>query len=211
MSILNLLDDKVSTRLAEVNQKLAVRDVLYKQLRELDSDVLQYSQAVTDSEEAAVVVGAVEKTQQDQLKQKLEKLVSYALTVIFERTFKFVVDFDSRGQQSEAKFLILDENGVTQPVKDAHGGGILVVVAYILRAIVMMSSQPRLSPIMIDDESLVQVSAEFRPRLIEFLRKFAESANLQLIMITHQEDLKEIADKIYRFTLVGGVTEVKEL
>jgi len=208
MSSLAILEDRVNTQLADVQAKLAVRDELRKQLADLDADVIRFTQSVEMSEEAAVVIGAVEKTQQDQLKQKLEKLVSYALTVIFERPYQFLVDFETRGQQSEARFMVVDERGSSQGLKDAHGGGIMVVVAYILRAIVMMSSQPRLMPLMVDDEPLIQVSSEFRPRLTEFLKKFAKSAGVQLIIVTHEDDYTEMADKCYKFRLRNGATEV---
>lgn len=208
---LQLLDERIQTRLNEINSQLAVKNMLQKQLDGLSLQVSQLQSKLSDNEEAAIVVGAVEKAQQDQLKQKLEKLVSYALSVIFEKQYKFVVDFDQRGQQSEATFMIIDELGNAQNVKEAHGGGIIVIVAYILRAIVMMSAQPKLMPIMIDDEPFAQVSADFRPRLVDFLQRFAESSGVQLVMVTHNHDLAEIGDKKYRFKLVNGKTLVDEL
>lgn len=208
---LPLLDDKVTNSLADVRSKLAVRAVLAEQLSNLDGKVVALTQNIANMEEAALVVGAVEKAQQEQLKVKLEKLISYALTVIFERTYQFVVQFESRGAQSEARFMVVDEQGSMQSIKDAHGGGLLVVVAYLLRAIVMMSAQPRLVPLMIDDEPFAQVSADFRPRLVEFLQKFAESSGVQLIIVTHMQDLADIGDKKYRFKLVNGKTVVEEI
>lgn len=208
---LQLLDEHIQNKLNEINSQLAVKNMLQKQLDSLILQVSQLQSRLVDAEEAAIVVGAVEKAQQEQLKQKLEKLVSYALSVIFERPYKFVVEFDQRGQQSEATFMIVDDLGNAQNIKEAHGGGILVIVAYILRAIVMMSAQPKLLPIMIDDEPFAQVSADYRNRLVEFLQKFAQSSGVQLIMVTHNQDLAEIGDKKYRFKLVNGKTLVDEL
>jgi len=211
MTTLALLESRSQDILSDVNARLAVRDVLLTQLKQLNETTTILQQALADTEEASIVIAAVEKAQQDQLKTKLEKLVSYALTVIFERPYKFLVEFTTRGQQSDATFKIQDELGNAQIVKDAHGGGLLVVVAYILRAIVMMSAQPRLLPIMVDDEPFAQVAAEHRDRLIEFLQKFAESSGVQIVIVTHNQDLANIGDKKYRFKLVNGSTKVEEL
>lgn len=210
MSI-QLLEDRITQKLNEINAKIAVRDMLQKQHDALVIKQHLLTAKLNDNEEASIVIGAVEKNQQEQLKMKLERLVSYALSVIFEKQYKFVVEFDQRGNQSDATFLVVDDLGNAQNVKEAHGGGILVVVAYILRAIVMMSAQPKLLPIMIDDEPFAQVSADYRDRLVEFLQRFAESSGVQLVMVTHNQDLAEIGDKRYRFKLVNGRTVVEEI
>lgn len=211
MSNLAILESRLRADLDEVNGQLAVKRALQKQLETLQNTLSTLEAEISNTEEAAVVIGAVETAQQDQLKKKLERLVSYALTVIFERPYRFVVEFDQRGHQTDVTFKVEDEFGNTQSVKDAHGGGILVVVAYILRAIVMMSAQPKLLPIMIDDEPFVQVSSEYRDRLVEFLQRFAESADVQLLLVTHNQELQDIGDRRYRFTLVRGKTHVEDI
>lgn len=208
MSNIALLEGRLNEKVVLLQKDLAVKQLLQKQLADKQTELNLILASVLDHEEAAVVIAMLEKTQQAQLKEKLEKIVSYALSVIFERKYTFLIDFEQRGQQSDALLKVMDEHGNAQELKDAHGGGLQVVVAFILRAIVMMSTQPPLTPILIDDEPMVQVSAEYRGKLIEFLRTLAEKAKVQLLMVTHSDDFLELADKCYRFRLVSGKTEV---
>lgn len=121
------LEADIRKRLDDVNGKFAVRRVKVDEFDKLSVTVNQLQGERAAVDEARLVIAAVEETQQKQLKQKLEKIISRALTAIFEKPYTFQVEFTDRGAQSEATFKVVDEHGDAQELKNAHGGGLVVV------------------------------------------------------------------------------------
>jgi DNA repair ATPase RecN len=205
------LEAEIAKRLEAVTGQLAIKRRTQTELDEEDAAIVQLQNAYSIEEEARLVIAAVEATQQTQLKQKLEKFVSRALTVIFDRPYQFIVDYETRGQQSDVTFKVMDEGGNAQPLKDAHGGGLFVVTAFVLRVIILLSARPQLRRFIVQDEPFIQVSNEYRENLVQFIQAFAKSADMQFIFVTHEPELAAIGDKRYRFRLANGVTQIEPL
>jgi ABC-type lipoprotein export system ATPase subunit len=51
------------------------------------------------------------------------------------------------------------------------------------------------------DESFGMVSAEYEPRLAEFLREVADKAGVQIVLITHSRAYDDLADASYELSL----------
>jgi ABC-type lipoprotein export system ATPase subunit len=55
------------------------------------------------------------------------------------------------------------------------------------------------------------VSADYEPRLAEFLAELVARTGVQIIMVTHSDAYSEHADVRYRFALQQAVTTVTAL
>lgn len=198
-------------KLDDLNGKIAVKQRIDKELFELNSkiELMQLDYAVV--EESRLVIAAVEETQQKQLKLKLERIITRALTAIFERNYKFELAFSDRGNQSDVTFNILNENGDAADLRNAHGGGLLVIVAFLLRTVIILSARPAMRRLIVHDEPFAQVSEEYRDKLVTFIQAFAKAADVQFVFVTHSQDLADIADVKYRFKLVNGLTQVERI
>lgn len=205
--MLEQIEGQIQRAMRETYDRKAIRSRIESEYLQQKDKLTKTEAAIQLNEEARVVLQAIEQTQQAELKVKLERLISYALQTIFQRDLKFVVEFDVRGQQTEAVFKILDELGTTMPIKDAHGGGLLVVAAFLLKVIVLLSTRPALRPFIVDDEPFVHVNGEaYRERLIEFLKRLVLSSGVQLIVVTGLPELGAMGDRTYRFSLKNGKT-----
>jgi len=212
------------SRLEDVHQRLedesrkvaghvAVRDRIKKELDTTTLALEAKKQEMADIEQAASIIGAVEASQQGELKTKIEKLVSGALCSIFEHPYQFVLKQTARGSQVNTQFCVLtpETGNVLVPLKDAHGGGLMVVCAFLLRVIILLSTRPSLSPILFDDEPFVAVSSDHRDRLVSFLKYLASKSGVRFVFVTHEQELSSVGDKAYRFKLVNGLTKVEQL
>ena len=54
------------------------------------------------------------------------------------------------------------------------------------------------------DEVGKMVSIDYQPNLAEFLKTYSREFDKQLIMVTHQERVAEVADNTIRVTQKGG-------
>lgn len=158
-----------------------------------------------DWERASDVLRSFSDDKSANLRADIERLVSHALVSVFDEPMEFKLTTRTlRGQQSVEFSLV--SNGVERPVLGSHGGGVSQVVAFVLRLVVVMLSPNR--HVLILDEPFSQVSAEFRPRLAAFLREIVDATDLQLILVTHDTEIPEVADVHYRLSAASGVARV---
>ena len=74
------------------------------------------------------------------------------------------------------------------------------IVGFILRVVVMLLRKD-VARILFLDETFAHVSAEYLPALGEFLREVVDKSGIQIVMVTHQDEFVEYADKVIRFEL----------
>lgn len=213
---LKRLDNLINSVQADLDitgSKLAVKRQKQKELVKAEMDLDEAEKVHRVLEETCVVLGAIEEIQRKELKVKVERLVTYALTAVFRKPYVFHLVMSQRGRQTEVDFLVEvpEHPGVKFPLKDAHGGGLISVVAFILQIIVALSAKPKLRKFIVLDEPFVQVSEEFKQPLIKFVRELADKTGVQFLIISHDPELSAIGDKKYRFKLVGGFTVAEEI
>lgn len=98
----------------------------------------------------------------------------------------------------------------TRP-QDSRGGGIVDIVSIALRiAMIQLHNDPPINGPIILDEPGKHVSAAFSIKLAEFLKFISVQFNKQIIFVTHNEDLRAIADKTYTVALKDGKSVVME-
>lgn len=144
-------------------------------------------------------------------RQQIEELVTRGLQVIFGTELSFHMAESVKGNASSIEFVVRSVYGdsvVETPVMESRGGGLAVVVAFMLRLVVLLLT-PGAPRILWLDESFSHVSAEYEPRLAEFLREVCDKAQVQIVMVTHSDAYNDLADVRYRLMLGNdGITQV---
>jgi hypothetical protein len=157
-----------------------------------------------DSHEALEFLSAVGTKSQEDLKNFIEHTVSLALRAVFEKDYKFKLEFEVKYKQPTAEFFIINPAGKEISPKDEEGGGgVSDVVAFALRAIVWSLHNPRPRAFMVLDEPFKNIDANRRPKAAELLKQFVEMFDIQLLLVTHDNYLLQAADRIYKFELDG--------
>ncbi len=172
-------------------------------------------------EQAAHLLAGISEARQLAAQQQIETLVTQGLRTIFGDDLSFhviqtvraktpVVDFVVRstltGPQGEAQIVETD--------LDDRGGGMRVVVGFLLRLVILLLSHRGPSTgggtdtLMLLDETFAHVSAEYLPRVASFVRELVDATGVQIIMVTHSEVFAAAADTRYRFELRDGLTHV---
>lgn len=142
-----------------------------------------------DTKEAQVVTQKVAKEIQDRTYGCIASIVTQCLEAVFEEPYKFRLDFESKRGQSEARLSFERDGELVDPVA-ASGGGVVDVAAFALRlaALVLLGSRAR--RVLILDEPFKFLSAEYRERIRDLLLLLSEKLHLQIIMVTHIDELK---------------------
>jgi DNA repair ATPase RecN len=184
---------------------------LAEQGRAAQTRIAELKQQILDLEQAAVTLTSLSEQRQEQIQRTIESLVTYGLRTIFDEDLSFHLQQSVKRGATEVEFIVrttlADGTTIDTGLLDARGGGLVSVVGFLLRLVILLlSKQP--SPTLFLDETFSHVSAEYLDRVAEFLRELADKTKVQIVMVTHQPELAANADVVYRFALQDGRTVV---
>jgi ABC-type iron transport system FetAB ATPase subunit len=165
-------------------------------------------------ESVVATLTRIGEERQESARRQIEELVTRGLQAIFEDNLSFHAVQSVRSNAVSIEFIVRSAYGdqvVETSVLDARGGGLAVVVAFMLRLIVLLLT-PGARRALFLDESFSHVSAEYEPRVAEFLREVCDKAGVQILLITHSRAYDDLADQHYRTALApDGITVLEGL
>lgn len=199
--------------LEEIEQRAqGWRDALVKATGELESLRVQQQRAQealeverTDQEltvKARVLLEQYSEIEQQQLKAKVEALCSRGLQTIFGEGYSFSIEMRMLRKQAGMEFTITRELVERDPM-DAHGGGLVNVVALVLR-LTIVALTPGLSRTVVLDEPFAQLSQGYIEGMGRFIRELVDATGIQLIIVSHETEIADVADQAYRLFREGG-------
>lgn len=183
--------------------------------KEIETEIDVLNETITDLEKVTGLLNSLGEERQLKAQQVIEELVTRGLQTIFDETLSFHIVQSVRGKTANVEFLVrttLPSGVVETPVMDARGGGLAATIGFLLRIVVMLLKGKDTSDqnILVLDETFAHVSAEYLPALGEFLREIVDKTGVQIVMVTHQNEFVDYADKVYRFSTIDGKTQVQE-
>lgn len=205
--------NKVKLDLTTAAKKLAAkegqRDLLLMQKTQAEVRKAVAEDRLEMFDKVLILLQKTSDYARQQIKGRVEELVSQALNIIYGGSHQFTIDLVVRSNRPEADY-ILNENGVvTHLVKPDYdnGGGKVDIISLALRLAVdeLVGDQ---GPLFLDEVGK-HVDGEAAVNLAYFLKQYAEKFNRQIVLITHNTVLGEIGDVSYRVTKVDNVAVVK--
>lgn len=137
--------------------------------------------------------------------EKFIKTLEGLLTMAVEKIF---YDVDSpkvrikvkEGVRNSANLFYeyVNHNGVqiSSDIKKSVGGGVRCVVGFVLQ--VFFISYYKKNRVIFADEAFKELSKQYRPYFIEFLKELSIESGFKFLLITHDEDIVDNSDYIYK-------------
>ena len=142
------------------------------------------------------------------IKVKLEGLANSALRAIFpdkDMLFRLIGKKTKTGLQYD---LYIETDGDITPLHDAKGGGVLDVISIALRISYLKMYQGSLDQVLFLDEPFKNLDEERIVNASEWLHKLSQELSIQFIIVTHISELATHSDKLFRVSMVNGVSNV---
>lgn len=204
-SLLKGKQELIHGRRGELNSHL-------KQEKIYVEEIVSLEKLDTIYEKVVVLFNDLGEKQQQVLRRKIESIVSYGLKVVFDEDYRFIVNMEVKGKQVVMDFALELRGFVEEDIMASDGGGVVAIIGFILRLLVVIFLKGRVRQLIIMDEALAQLSSGYRSKMAEFVKELASRIGIQMIIVSHQDEYLDVADKAYRFTLdEKGHTVVKEL
>lgn len=190
------------------NQLQGKKDYLEKEIKVLEMKIVKGRRQVTLLEKAIAFVQEIGLKTQQQLQFHISDIVSVALHSVFNEPYTFEAQFEQRRSKTECHLLFERGGSRVSPI-DAAGGGAVDVASFALRVVSYCLKPNR--KVLILDEPFRYLSRDLQSNAGEVLKKLSNDLNLQIIMVTHEEQLMDFGDKIFKVSQKKGISKVEEV
>lgn len=192
-----------------VEQMKGKRDQVVQSIDATNQKIKDHKRDLKRHEEAREIIRAVGLRTQEMLSYHISDITSLALSSVYDDPYEVKVEFVARRNRTECDINFV-RNGESINPMDASGGGAVNVASLALRIASWSMQRPRSRNTIILDEPLANLSMDLMPKASEMLHQLSQRLGLQLIIVTHSEDLISAADKIFRVTIHKGISHVEE-
>ncbi|MGG1014792.1 chromosome partitioning protein ParA [Bacillus subtilis] len=196
---------------AKVSALIGQRDLLSKQKEEARNRLEAAQQELNNFDLVQILLQKTSEYARQQAKKQIEDIVTSALSVVFGKDYRFIVNIEVKANQPVAEYW-LESEGVTTQLKPPdydRGGGVADVVSLALKLAVGELSGVR-GPLFLD-EAAKHVSQEYVQNVAFFLKEFGQKFNRQMVLVTHSSVLAEIGDTSIGIRQANGKSIVETI
>lgn len=174
-------------------RKFGERSLLQKQFSEAEEHKVYLISRAKSILEAQAIIQKIAVETQTQLRFKIEDIVNKILEATFP-DYTFELEYEVKRGKSEANLKFYKCGHEIDPMGN-DGGGCVDVICVALRLAIWSLSDTR--PLLILDEATKHLSAQDAPRFAEILSIICKELGIQLIMPSHSDAIKAVADNAY--------------
>jgi len=192
-----------------VEDKKSQQRLLSSQLEEQKGRVESIQQSMDDTTKARWLLAEASKLTQLRVKKKIESLVTMAVRSVFDKDYRFICEFEIKRNKSEVSLMIQEGDKEPYVPKEDQGGGLIDVVSLALRVVLWSMEKPRSRNTFFLDEP-GRWTGRFVGRFGQVLKELSEKLGIQMIAVTHDPELLEVADRSWEVIRKEG-SEVRRL
>ena len=179
---------------------LAVKNNINKTINEYNMMIFDLEEKINLCDKASMVLTSASLNAKKSVTAFLEEVVTDALQYISNGDYSFKIIIDDSGKTTKCEFFIeekVGEEASLQKPEDSCGGGFVDIISTTLRyAYLNLYNNPRLCGPIILDEPGKMISSDMSIKFGEFIKKLGDEFDRQTIMITHNDNITAIADKV---------------
>lgn len=181
-----------------ITKKKAERSLLIQQKKDMQTKVEVLKTKSENHTKARWILSEVAKETQKSFQTKVETLVTSAIRAVFEeRPFQFKLIFEQKRNKFECRPVVMEGDNEYEP-KDELGGGIIDIISFAFRVVLWHLENPRSRNLFVLDEPMKFVGkGDLLMRAGRMIKEISHRLGFQIIMVTHEPELAEIADKAW--------------
>jgi DNA repair protein SbcC/Rad50 len=161
--------------------------------------------------EAQTILQMVAQKTQEELKYHIESIVSMALDAVFPEPYEFEVSFEIKANRTVAECWFVRDGQRVDPM-NATGGGAVDIASFALRVVFwsLLYKSKKIRPLLVLDEPFRFVSRDLQQKAGMMMKELSDKLGVQFIMVTHNKDLIDAADRVHEVSLKDGISKVTE-
>lgn len=178
------------------------RDVYKSSLTQYRQEFTQVKEQVDAHIKAKWVITEVAMLTQKKFQDKIDSLITMAIKSVFNRPFEFHLEIQRKRDRMECKSVIVEGDKIYSNLEYGLGGGMLDIIGFAARVVLWTLENPRSRNVIVMDEPMKNLG-----KMVTLggrvLQEISRKLGLQLIIITHDDEVAEIGDRIFEITHEG--------
>ena len=191
-----------------VEKRLGKKEQLEHLLSTATSQIKEKGRDLRRHEQAREIIREVGLKTQQQLQYHISEITTLALSAVFPDPYELIAEFVQRRNKTECDLYFVRGEERADPLS-ASGGGAVDVASFALRVASWSMCRPRLRNVLLLDEPFKHLSASLLSRAGEMIKQLSEQLGLQVVMVTHSEELAATADRQFTAAIRKRKTEVR--
>lgn len=190
------MSNNINNLLKIYNDKKVEYNLAKRKLKSINFELEDIEYQLGIFEKAKTYILELSKQSQEDKKDYIEYIVTLFLQMVFGESYKAKIIIDEKYDQQEVSFFFDRDGDLIEVRSDLECGGAIDIYSFGLR-IAVQSLEAETEPIIFIDEKIFHnVDKKKLPLSASILKKVSEMLDIQIVLITHEEDLSNIADKI---------------
>jgi len=198
--------EKISDIEKRLDREKTKKLTLEGQIEDLDDQHRYNESRLANAWKAHAIIQEVALKTQQNLEFHFSKPVTTALKAVNPNWPEFIAKITLRRGKTECD-LLLKENDNEQEIMESCGGGVKDVASFALRIAYWALKKNRRTFVL--DEPFRNVSPDLQEVTSDMIKMISEKLNIQIIMISHQEDINVSADKTFINEKIGKTSKIR--
>lgn len=193
----------IADELQNVQTKITEYENLDTEITHIAGKIVYLEETIKFTEELTLIFTESAKVMRDKAKAHFEKIVTDALQFVSQdSTCKFVIEESIvRGKPAYEFYIETIVNGEVcrQKPEDSCGGGFIDIISVTAKvAYLKIFDNPKIMNVCFQmDEPGKMVSEQMSVKFAEYIKFLGKQFGLQIIMITHNENIAVMADESF--------------
>jgi len=205
------LFDRLAGAFRYLSELTARRKSIQEEIARASHSLQVFSQERNDILQARVILQESALEVQSQLSYRITNITNTGFAAIMDDPYEMKLEFVTLRGQSEGQLSFYRDGETCEPLSAAGegGGGAVDIAAFGLR--LGMFSLSGLRGVIIADEPFRYVSGDLQPRVASLLRSISSRLRIQMFIVTHEEELQEAGDIVFRVNKSGKLSTVRAI
>ena len=205
--------DKIEQATTRYHVMQGEKNSIEKDIKSINYNLVKAQVDIDLYQKVQHLLNIVSTEARDKAKQLLEQTVTSAINFVSPEAVTFEIEMTTlRGKPACEFYVITTVNGEEsrQKPQDSCGGGFVDIISTALRyAYINIFSDPVIGNAIVLDEPGKMVSEMAAVKFAEFTKSLGQSFDRQTIMVTHNDNLINIADHVKMVTKINDTSNIQ--
>lgn len=185
------------------------KSLLQNNKKDAENELKRAEKYYDSALKARSVIQIVAENTQKNIEYHVSNLVTMALSSVFPDPYIFSLKFVQRRNKTEADLIFSKGDNETDDILNAGGGGVADVASFALK--VSLWSIRKTRPVFLLDESFKFLhNPSYQEKASEMIKEVSRKLNLQVIIVSDQQNILKDADKVIEIENVEGISKIKK-
>jgi len=190
-----------------VDGLVAKQQYLRSRQTELTTSKNDLREQVISLQDALVYLQNKARDTQDAVRFHIEDVVNDFINAVFpEEDYRFELRFQTRRNSTECDLVVWENGNQIDDPLNQLGGGVCNIISLALRIILLLVSGKQ--RVLVLDEPLKDLDVSKMPSAFDILHDICEKSNIQVIAVTHNPLLCDVADRVFKVAKRDGVSTI---